>query len=78
VSDDGAEALRVTFVIQQPEADGHAASANDEISLSEVYDVGNQPFRVVVAAIFGIAPGILIRRLRQQADIYAGIRSTEA
>jgi len=34
----------------------------------EVYDLNRYPFDIVLAAIFGLTPGLLISRLSQSTD----------
>jgi hypothetical protein len=47
--------------------------------LSQVFDIENYPAGVVVAAVFGLTPSLLIRRLQQQAEQYkADLRGSEA
>ncbi len=47
-------------------------------ALNEVFDIGKNPFRLVIAAVFGLSPEILIAILKQQGkELQAQIKSTE-
>lgn len=47
--------------------------------LREIFDLTKNPFGFLVAAIFGLAPGLLFERLQQQADKYkADLKSTRS
>jgi hypothetical protein len=49
------------------------------VSLKRVFDIGNYPAGVVVAAVFGLTPTLLITRLQKQVEMYkADLRGTEA
>jgi hypothetical protein len=49
------------------------------VSLKRVFDIANYPAGVVVAAVFGLTPTLLITRLQKQAETYkADLRGTEA
>jgi hypothetical protein len=49
---------------------GGTATASGTPSLDEVFSLTDYPFGIVVAAIFGLTPGLLLARLRQQTDEY--------
>ena len=38
--------------------------------MDEVFSLADYPFGIVIAAIFGLTPGLLLARLRQQTDEY--------
>ena len=47
--------------------------------MEEVFDLGKHPLGLLVAAVFGLAPGLLFDRLRQQVDTYwADLKSSQA
>ena len=46
------------------------ATASGTPDLDEVFSLSAYPFGIVVAAIFGLTPGLLLARLRQQTDEY--------
>lgn len=49
------------------------------VPLHEVFDVQQYPFEVVLAAVFALAPGVLLNRLRQQGEKFkADLASTQA
>jgi hypothetical protein len=49
------------------------------VSLKRVFDIENYPVGLVVAAVFGLTPSLLIRRLQNQAEQYkADLRGSEA
>lgn len=49
------------------------------VSLKRVFDIENYPAGVVVAAVFGLTPSLLITRLQRQAEQYkADLRGSEA
>jgi hypothetical protein len=46
---------------------------------AEIYNLGENPTYLVIAAVFGLTPNLLIRRLDQQAESYkADLKSSEA
>jgi hypothetical protein len=48
-------------------------------SLAEFFDLGKLPFNVVVAATFGLTPGLLLDRLKQQTEQYkADLQTSKA
>jgi hypothetical protein len=70
---------------QQPEADGHARStANEKVpqtppNLEDIFDFKKNLIGLFVAAVFGLAPGLLFDRLQQQADRYkADLKSSKS
>jgi hypothetical protein len=40
------------------------------LTLKQIFDIGASPFSLVLAAIFGLSPSVLITRLQQEADQY--------
>jgi hypothetical protein len=56
-----------------------ADSGQEAPSLVAIFDLQRHPFGLVIAAIFGLTPRLLIRRLQEQTDRYkADLRSTKA
>jgi len=54
-----------------------STTAQGNSELSEIF--GSQPFLLIVAAVFGLTPDLLIRRLTQQADKYKeDLQSTQS
>jgi hypothetical protein len=49
---------------------GGTAGTGDGVELEDVFLLGEYPFGVVVAAIFGLTPGLLLARLRTETDEY--------
>jgi hypothetical protein len=49
---------------------GGTATASGTPTLQDVFSLADYPFGLVVAAIFGLTPGLLLARLRQQTDEY--------
>ena len=49
---------------------GGTAGTGDDVTLEDVFLLGEYPFGVVVAAIFGLTPGLLLARLRTETDEY--------
>jgi hypothetical protein len=47
--------------------------------LATIFDLDGRPFGLVIAAVFGLSPGILISRLQQEAERFkADLKSTQA
>jgi hypothetical protein len=58
---------------------GEARHALAVPGLTEIFDLGVRPFGLVLAAIFGMSPVVLISRLQQEAERYkAELKSSEA
>jgi hypothetical protein len=58
-------------------ASAHAAAASQ--SLVDIYNVGRFPFSLVVAATFGLTPGLFLAGLQQQSDrLKADLKSSQA
>ena len=49
---------------------GGTATASGTPALAEVFSLADYPFGIVVAAVFGLTPGLLLARLREQTDEY--------
>jgi hypothetical protein len=49
---------------------GGTATASGTPALEDVFSLSDYPFGIVVAAIFGLTPGLLLARLREQTDEY--------
>ena len=49
---------------------GGTATASGTPALEEIFSLADYPFGIVIAAIFGLTPGLLLARLRQQTDEY--------
>ena len=49
---------------------GGTATASGTPTLEDVFSLADYPFGIVIAAIFGLTPGLLLARLRQQTDEY--------
>jgi hypothetical protein len=49
---------------------GGTATASGTPALEEVFSLTDYPFGIVVAAVFGLTPGLLLARLREQTDEY--------
>jgi hypothetical protein len=53
--------------------------AAGQVRLPDILNLENYPFGLVLAAIFGLAPGLFVSALKKQADRYgAELQSTEA
>ena len=47
--------------------------------LGNIFNLDDRPFGLVLAAIFGLSPTVLISRLQQEAEKYkADLKSTES
>ena len=63
----------------QGNANGANAVALQSPSINNVFDLDNNQFGLVLAAVFGLTPGLLVSRLQGQADrIKADLQSTTA
>jgi formate-dependent nitrite reductase membrane component NrfD len=40
------------------------------VTLDQIFSLKDYPFGVIVAAIFGLTPGLLLERLRAETDAY--------
>ena len=68
----------VALAVLAPLADP-AHSQNGTADLHQVFDLAKYPAGVVVAAVFGLTPSLLITRLQRQAEQYkADLRGSEA
>ena len=47
-----------------------AAAPTGQVVLANVFDIGAFPYGLLVAAVFGLSPGLLIDRLAKQAEEY--------
>jgi hypothetical protein len=47
-----------------------AASSGSVASLRDIFDLGRYPFGLIIAAIFGLTPQLLIDRLQKQTNRY--------
>jgi hypothetical protein len=55
------------------------SSVERSVPLRNIFDLGAYPFGLIIAAIFGLTPGLLIDRLRWQTEQYKlDLQSTEA
>jgi hypothetical protein len=55
------------------------STVGDVLDLTKLLDLTGQPFSIVLAAIFGLSPTILISRLQQEAEQYkADLKGTES
>ncbi len=62
-----------------PPAAGTGANSDPVPTLADIFDLNTNRFGLVVAAIFGLTPELLLSRLRQQTERYkADIRTSEA
>ena len=72
-------ALAVLAPVAAPKTATEGSGVQPTAKLSQVFDIENYPAGVVVAAIFGLTPSLLITRLQQQAEQYkADLRGSEA
>src|SRR5262249_44806692 len=56
-----------------------AAALTSAPSLADVYNLDLYPISLIIAAVFGLLPGLLINALHKQAERYLGdIHSSEA
>lgn len=64
---------------QRSTSTGSPEATSDKIpSLSEIFDLGKNPITLVIAAVFGLTPALLISRLSAQAEQYkAQLKSSE-
>ena len=68
-----------TTTSPQATTSANNAQTGSPASLKQVFDIGNYPAGILVAAIFGLTPTLLIGRLQQQTEQYkAELRGTEA
>lgn len=49
---------------------GGTAGTGDTVAVTDIFSLQDYPFGVVVAAIFGLTPGLFLGRLRAQTDEY--------
>jgi hypothetical protein len=49
---------------------GPAAVAAQVVPLDHIFDLQKYPFGLILAALFGLTPSLLIRRLEQETDKY--------
>ena len=49
---------------------GGTATSSGTPTLADIFSLAAYPFGIVIAAIFGLTPGLLLARLRQQTDEY--------
>lgn len=47
---------------------GGTAGTRDTLAVTEIFSLQSYPFGLVLAAIFGLTPGLLLGRLREQTD----------
>jgi hypothetical protein len=47
-----------------------AGASPADVALREIFSLADYPFGIVVAAIFGLTPGLLLERLRAETDEY--------
>jgi hypothetical protein len=48
-------------------------------TLSSIFNIQTYPFSIIIAAIFGITPGLLVDQLKQQTEQYKrDLRSTRS
>ena len=54
------------------------ATAEQIPSLDEIFDIGSNPVTLVIAAVFGLTPTLLIARLRDQSEaLKTGLKTSE-
>jgi hypothetical protein len=46
------------------------SSSNGSVTLDQIFSLQNYPLGIVVAAVFGLTPGLLLERLRTQTNEY--------
>ena len=71
-------ALLAVNVVQTGAANAAQPTIDQAAQLLRIFDLGQSPFGLIIAAIFGLTPNQLISRLKQQTDqVKEEIRSTQ-
>ncbi len=71
-------ALLAVNVVQTGVANAAQPTIDQAAQLLRIFDLGQSPFGLIIAAIFGLTPNQLISRLKQQTDqVKEEIRSTQ-
>jgi hypothetical protein len=61
-----------------PSRPPQAEAAVPAVDLRRLFDIPTHPFALLLAALFGLSPGLFINRLQSQADRYKdGLRNSE-
>jgi hypothetical protein len=76
----GVLVIPMLSVLVSPSSGGATANVQQAVlSLQKLLDLNAQPFSLVLAAIFGLSPTVLISRLQQEAEQYkADLKGSEA
>jgi hypothetical protein len=54
-------------------------TAQRTTSLAQIFNIGNSPGQLLIAAVFGLSPQLVIERLTERADQYRkDLKDTEA
>jgi hypothetical protein len=71
-----AAVLGVLFTSTLAVAQAHGTGA---LTVQEAFDFINHPLNILTAAVFGLTPGLVLERLKQQTQAYKDdLKSTEA